>query len=110
MKKLLGIVVLGLILHGCATPMGQSYNSQSNNDYVAITTMAPDGIIDNNVAFWSLGIFSPKFYDFYSYASTRSEAIRKSEDIMSKLCIKKRLDGQSYLYIVHSKINQTTNL
>ena len=94
MKKLLAIVVLGLILHGCATPMGQNYSSQSNNDYVAITSMVPDGFVDFAVTLYSLGIFSPKYYDFYAYADSKSEAIRKSEEKCRNFASKKGWTGK----------------
>ena len=80
MKKILGVIVLGLLLSSCATKVGLNNNSD-NNKYVAKTSMVPLGQMDSSegseypnpvtgfmgdlATFWSLGIISPKYYDFY---------------------------------------------
>ena len=66
MKKFLGIVVLGLLLYGCATPVGQSYDLEKQYEYKALTSLVPDGFTDNFLTGATWGLYSPKLYDFYA--------------------------------------------
>jgi hypothetical protein len=88
-KKLLGILVLGLLLYGCATPVGHNYSLQNQNKYVAVTNMWPEGFTDNFIGGFTLGMVVPKLYDFYAYSDNRSDAIRQSEEKCRKFAISK---------------------
>lgn len=75
--KFIGLSILLILLNSCATPVGQSYNT--NQKYVAVTSMTPDGFADNFMTGYTLGLYSPKHYDFYAYADNKSDAISESQ-------------------------------
>jgi hypothetical protein len=78
MKKLLAIMVLGLLLQGCATPMGQDSLLESKNDYVAKAHMFPRSITKNFLTGASWGLYTPQLYDFYAYGKSADEAKGKA--------------------------------
>ena len=42
MKKILGVIILGLLLSGCASPVGKSNNLLKDNEFEAVVHMQPD--------------------------------------------------------------------
>jgi hypothetical protein len=95
MKKLLGIVVLGLLLQGCAKPVGQNYNLGEKKEFVAVANLIPSGFTDAVVTAYTLGIVSPKYYDFYEYGDTAEEAETKSMEACLKFRSKKNWEEKS---------------
>lgn len=75
--KILFLIGISALLNSCATPVGHSYNTSQR--YVAVTNMWPEGFTDNFMTGFTLGLISPKNYDFYAYANSREEAVSKSE-------------------------------
>ena len=100
MKKLLGIVVLGLLLSGCASPVGKSNNLLKDNEFEAVVHMQPDSdsVIDVTTTALTLGIISPKYYDFYAYAKTAEEAEKKAMESCLKFRTKKGWDKDSTVF------------
>ena len=70
MKKLLGIVILGLMLSSCASQETKNFRSQ--NPYMAGVELTKKGI--------------NKF--FREYATTRSAALKKAKDTCNKAALK----------------------
>ena len=102
MKKLLGIIILGLLLSGCVTvnKVGKSNNQLNENEFQAIVHMQPDSnsVPDILPAMATLGIISPKFYDFYAYAKTAEEAEKKAMESCLKFRTKKGWDKDSTVF------------
>ena len=66
MKNLLVLIVLGLMLSGCATPIGNNYKLDYEHDYVALTEMrsivkgiATKSRLKDVAMVYSLGLYSP---------------------------------------------------
>jgi hypothetical protein len=102
MKKLLGIVVLGLFLKGCATPVGSNYNLEYEKDYVALTEMRPivKGVVTKSrlkdiATFYSLGLYSPHYFDFYAYGDIKNEAKNDSIKACEKLRKEKKWESKA---------------
>ena len=79
MKKLLAIIVLGLLLAGCAKPIGDTSGVTNNQySYMALTKMEPacwskekPVSVSGTLCFtqgmataYSLGLYSPYYYNF----------------------------------------------
>lgn len=100
MKKLLGIMVLGLFLYGCATPIGRDDNSHRTNNYVAITSMTPKSATKTFLTGASYGLYKPQLFDFIAYSDSKSEAITESEQKCKNYASEKGWTGK-----VHCKFN-----
>ena len=80
MKKFLAILVLGFVLHGCATPVGQEHSIEIKNKYVAMTNMYPKSAWKTFFTGYTFGIWTPHLFDFYGYSNESAEdAALKSE-------------------------------
>jgi hypothetical protein len=82
MKKILGIIVLGLLLQSCATPVGQDTSMQKEKNWVAKTHMSPKSGFKDALIGASWGLYTPHLYDFYAYGESKEEA----EDIANNKC------------------------
>jgi hypothetical protein len=102
MKKILGVIFLSLLLQGCVTvnKVGESNNLLNENEFQAVVHMQPDSdsVPDILPAMATLGIISPKFYDFYAYAKTAEEAEKKAMELCLKFRTKKGWDKDSTVF------------
>ena len=85
-------MVLGLLLSGCATPIGNNYKLDYEHDYVALTEMrsivkgiATKSRLKDVAMVYSLGLYSPHWFDFYAYGDSENIAQKKSIDACEKL-------------------------
>jgi hypothetical protein len=78
MKKVLILLLLSVVLKGCATPMGQDSLLESKNDYVAKAHMFPRSLTKNFLTGASWGLYTPQLYDFYAYGNSAEEAKKKA--------------------------------
>tara|TARA_A100001015_G_C14907523_1_gene678980 strand:- start:599 stop:1237 length:639 start_codon:yes stop_codon:yes gene_type:complete len=95
MKKVFWIIGLCLLINNCATPVGQQSNSDDSYSFYAKTEMRPilkgaKGVAKDMATFYSLGLYSPQYYDFYEYADTKGEAKDKSIAACDKMLLEKK--------------------
>ena len=105
--KFIGLSILLILLNSCATPVGQSYNT--NQKYVAVTSMTPDGFADNFMTGYTLGLYSPKHYDFYAYADNKSDAISESQKKCRNFASSKGWTQKVTCKLWIAKLNTSTN-
>jgi len=99
MKKLLAIMVLGLLFSGCAKPIGNDTNLSGKKEYRSITNLQPQGFADVTISIYSLGLISPKYYDFYEFANTLEEAEKNSMEACMNFRSKKGWEKNSKCFL-----------
>lgn len=106
-KKILVIIILGLTLNGCATPMGQEYSFERKNKYVAKTHMWPKSGWKNFFTGYTFGIYKPHLFDFYSYSNvSKEDAAIKSENKCNEFRNKKNWNAKANCRLMFSKLTQ----
>ena len=107
MTKLLAIIVLGLLLSGCATPMGNEYSEARSNKYVAVTAMYPKSGMKTFFTGYTFGIYKPHLFDFYAYSNkSKEDAAIKSEKKCADFRSKKNWESKANCTLAFSRITQ----
>jgi S1-C subfamily serine protease len=105
--KILAILVLGLALYSCATPVGQEYSIERKSKFVAKTHMWPKSGWKNFFTGYTFGIYKPHLFDFYAYSNVSAEdAATKSEKKCNDYRTKKGWQTKANCQLVFKRLTQ----
>jgi len=106
MKKILGLIVLGLLLSGCATPVGQEHSMERDNEWIAVAHMNPKSGAKVFLTGYTFGFYKPHLFDFYAYAKTADEAEDKAEKKCKDFRKEKNWETKADCSIVTSSLTE----